>query len=105
MRGCLFSVGKPAVSATDRNPKELCAIEPAAFCDVKRYSERRTDRALQHMASETYFKNHAHTAGIDLCRSWRPASLPLLGLVSYDSAKAGNWTERLPVRFKWSAAG
>jgi hypothetical protein len=50
------------------------------------------------------FKNHAHTAGSDLCRSWRLASLPLLGLVSYDSAGGGNWTERLPVRFKWSAA-
>jgi hypothetical protein len=49
-------------------------------------------------------KNHAHTAGSELCRSLRLASLPLLGLVSYDSAGPGNWTERLPVRFKWSAA-
>ena len=31
-------------------------------------------------------------------------TVPLLGLVSYDSAGGGNWTERLPVRFKWLAA-
>jgi len=55
-------------------------------------------------ASETYLKNHAHTAGSDLCRSLRLASLHLPGLVSYDSAGGGNWTERLPVRFKWLAA-
>jgi hypothetical protein len=55
-------------------------------------------------ASETYFKNHANTARSDLCRSLRLASLHFPGLVSYDSAGGGNWTERLPVRFKWLAA-
>jgi len=53
---------------------------------------------------ETYFKNHAVTAGSDLCRRLRLASLHLPGLVSYDIAGGGNWTERLPVRFKWLAA-
>ena len=38
------------------------------------------------------------------CRSLRLASLHLPGLVSYDSAGGGNWTESLPVRFKWLAA-
>jgi hypothetical protein len=73
------------------------------LCDMRRLVE--TDlRDCTGRASQTYFKNHAHTAGSDLCRSLRLPSLHFRGLVSYDSAGAGNWTERLPVRFKWSAA-
>jgi len=67
--------------------------------DTRRLAETDLRDLQKRSASETYFKNHAHAAGSDLCRSWRLASLHLLGLVSYDSAGGGNWTERLPVPF------
>ena len=64
----------------------------------------RNPKTARAVLAKHISKNHADTARSDLCRSLRLASLHFRGLVSYDSARGGNWTERLPVRFKWLAA-